>query len=95
MYQRYAVATWNVDSFDYAGGNSIFENMKTRVEDLMELGQESFVILLHDTHFVEGLYTRIKEELFDDTFEFVKASDCYSSCNQRFCASETGYSIWQ
>lgn len=72
----------------------MYDRVKNLVHDQQGLGQESFLMLFHDTHYFKGLYQQVKN-LFDDSYEFVKASDCYRACKTEFYASDPGYSIWQ
>ena len=62
-------------------------------------GHDSFVILFHDTKFHEGGYALVKEKIFDNgpmkSYVFVKASECYLSCEKEFCGSPVGYSLWE
>lgn len=95
--QGYSVATWNIDSLDWTAstdqGDVVLSRVTQLVRDQQGLGQESFMMLFHDSKYFPGLYRAVKD-LFDASYEFVKVSDCYAACNSAFCASQPGYPIW-
>jgi len=89
----YTLASWNVDSLDYNGGNAqqVMQNIQAGMQNVSP-GQ-SVVVLMHDTHYVpggaQGSLDLIVQYFNSLGYKFQTAPQCYSQCNSNICSAAT------
>lgn len=84
----YTIATWNLDTEDFRGGNATFliERIGDKYAQLIPDGQGSVVMLMHDKTYVQGgsigLIPMVKKFFADQRgYDLITADECYDGCD--------------
>eukprot|EP00474_Spongospora_subterranea_P009278 CRZ09736.1 hypothetical protein [Spongospora subterranea] len=92
----YTIATWNLDTEDFRGGNATFlmDRIKEKYAQLIPDNESSVMMLMHDKTYVPGgsfgLLPMVKKFFDAKGYEFITADQCYEGCdpNLNYCKME-------
>ncbi|CEP01886.1 hypothetical protein PBRA_008829 [Plasmodiophora brassicae] len=92
----YTIATWNLDSEDFRGGNAsaVMDRIHEKYTQMVPDKQGSVIILMHDKMYTEkgtlGAIPMIKKYFDKLGYSFGTAPQCYNKCDEYvdFCKME-------
>lgn len=88
----YTLASWNVESLDYAGGNAdqVFQNVQANFANVSP--GDSVVMIMHDMHYVTGGALGALDQIipyFQNLgYTFVTGPQCYAKCQNTICSAK-------
>jgi len=88
----YTLASWNVESLDYAGGTSdqVFQNVQANFANVAP--GDSVVLIMHDKHYINGGALGALDQIipyFQNLgYAFITGPQCFARCQRDVCAAK-------